>query len=649
MAGAVRPTNMARVSMLMRSDLLLNSIRTNQTDLLNVQNQLASGLRLSRPSDGPADATTIMHLDSMLERYNQYQSNLEFTDGYFSTADLALGQASDLVREAYTVGLESIGMGTDDAGRQANAQMIDQIIEQLVTVGNTSYRGSYIFAGRNATELPFSSAHGGVMFTGNLQDLCARVADDNQVTFTVNANEAFGVVSSRVEGVGDLNPDITGDTLLSDLRGAEGYGVRLGSIRVSDGTNTAVIDLAGCVTVQDALDKLNAEAPTGMTFSIAADGTSFEVAAPGGDITVTEIGSGHVAHDLGIFESVGAGFSLSGQDVDARLTPATPVTALAGGAGIDLISGLQITNSKVEDATPIDLSGASTLEDILNAINNAGLGVRAEINATGTGLNVFNQLSGSQMTIGENGGTTATDLGLRSLYAETPLSELNLGQGVHTDVGNEAILVTDRAGNSCGVNLDAAETIQDVLDAINTACAGAGVAVSASLVSTGNGIELTDTSGGAGELSVTTHPDNLSGYFTAEELGLAQSVSANSLTGEDVNPASPAGLFTHLLDLRDALLRNDDAAITAATEALSIDEETIQTVQGQVGAQARGLEDRRTQMEDNILSMETLRSDLRDIDFTEAITRYQNLYAALQGNLITGQQLTNVSLLDFLS
>ncbi|MCP4713294.1 MAG: flagellar hook-associated protein 3, partial [Planctomycetes bacterium] len=40
--------------------------------------------------------------------------------------------------------------------------------------------------------------------------------------------------------------------------------------------------------------------------------------------------------------------------------------------------------------------------------------------------------------------------------------------------------------------------------------------------------------------------------------------------------------------------------------------------------------------------------DIRDVDFTEAITRYQNLYTALQANLTTGSQLASLSLLDFL-
>jgi len=651
MPSAVRPTNLARVSLLLRSDLLMSNIRTNNVDLLKVQNQLATGLKLSRPSDSPTEATTIMHLDGVLERCRQYLSNIEFANGYLSSADNALGQAGDLVREAHTLALQSVGMGTDDAGRTANAAMISQIVEQLVTIGNTAYRGSYVFAGRNASQAPFEALAGGVHFTGDLNEVQARVADDNQAAFSVNAHDTFGVISSQVLGIRDLNPDIVGGTLLSDLRGALEEGVRLGSIRVSDGTNIAVIDLSSCKTVQDVLDKCNAEAPAGMNFAVAADGTSLQISVPLGDITVTEVGSSTTARDLGIYEAAGAGTVLNGQDVDARLSPATPVTALAGGAGIDQISGLRLTNSLVANTVPIDISAAQTMEDILNAINNSGRGVRAEINADGTGLNVFNLLSGSAMTIGENGGTTASDLGIRSLHAGTTLAELNGGRGVHFQAGQPALLVTDRAGNSCGVVLDGCRTIQDVMDAINAAAAGAvpPVQVTAALTATGNGLELTDGSGGPGNLTVTTHPANQSGYFTAQELGLDQSVAANVLTGADVNPAQPEGLFAHLLQLRDALLADDDAAISRAATALVEDGKLMTTMRGVVGSHVQALEDRQTQMQDNQLAMETLRSDIRDIDFTEAITRYQNLYAALQGNLITGSQLAKVTLLDFLS
>jgi flagellar hook-associated protein 3 FlgL len=646
MPSAIRPTNFARVSLLMRSDLLMSSLRTNSVNLLRVQNQLSSGLRLGRPSDSPAEATTIMSLDSSLERYNQYLSNIDYADGHLASTDSALGQSVDLVQEAYTLALESIGMGTDDPGRSANAQMVDQIIQQLVTIGNTSYRSSYIFGGHNATVPPFEAYSGGVYFKGSLAEMQARVADDNQVDFSIDGHETFGTLSSRVVGTADLNPDITVNTLLSDLNGAQGQGIRRGSIVVSDGTTSATIDLANCVTVGDVIDKINAEAPTGLTAAIGADGTSLQLSVAAGNITVTEVGTGNTARDLGIYEAVGAGVTLNGQDVDARLTPATPVAALAGGAGIDLISGLIITNSLVSPVGPIDLSSANTFEDILNAINNAGLAVKAEINADGTGMNVFNLLSGSQMTIGENGGTTAADLGIRSLTGSTLLADCNGSQGIATtnsDGVEGVIRITTRDATTYDVALGTAVTIQDVITLINAAAGGH---VTVALATTGNGIELTDTVGGAGDLSVITISNN--NYDVADQLGMAQSVSSNTLSGDDINPAMPDGLFSHLLALRDAMLINDDQAISDAAELVDLDRQTLSNMRGMVGSQARALEDRKNQMEDNIIALETLRSDIRDIDFTEAITRYQNLYTALQANLTTGSQLANLSLLDFL-
>ena len=69
---------------------------------------------------------------------------------------------------------------------------------------------------------------------------------------------------------------------------------------------------------------------------------------------------------------------------------------------------------------------------------------------------------------------------------------------------------------------------------------------------------MTDTVGGAGNLSVITVSSN--NYDVADQLGLAKSVSSNTLSGDDINPAMPNGLFSHLMALRDAMLVNDDHA-----------------------------------------------------------------------------------------
>ena len=115
---------------------------------------------------------------------------------------------------------------------------------------------------------------------------------------------------------------------------------------------------------------------------------------------------------------------------------------------------------------------AATVEDMLNAINGAGAAVLAQINASGTGINILNPTQGTKMSIAENGGTTATDLGVRSFGPDSQLAQLNLGNGVRTVDGND-IQVTDSNGVSFAVDLSGLSTVQDVLDAINTAAGAA--------------------------------------------------------------------------------------------------------------------------------------------------------------------------------
>src|SRR5439155_19955781 len=175
----------------------------------------------------------------------------------------------------------------------------------------------------------------------------------------------------------------------------------------------------------------------------------------------------------------------------------TSLSTLKSGAGIDLASGLKITNG--QQTATVNFAGATTVEDLLNKINNSGTGVLAEINDAGTGINILNPTQGTDLTIAENGGTTAADLGIRSFDPNSALADLNGGRGVRIVAGAD-FTITDSAGVSFAVDLGTEHTIQVVLNTINNAAATAGAGVTASFAATGNGIILTDTAGGAGTL-----------------------------------------------------------------------------------------------------------------------------------------------------
>ncbi|MGA2798744.1 MAG: flagellar hook-associated protein FlgL, partial [Thermoguttaceae bacterium] len=177
---------------------------------------------------------------------------------------------------------------------------------------------------------------------------------------------------------------------------------------------------------------------------------------------------------------------------------ATAVTRDGSGESLDLTSGLQITNGN-QEFTINNLSDCKTVEDLLNAVN-ANPGLLAEINDAKDGINIRSRDSGADFMIGENGGTTAAQLGLRTFTENTPLDDLNYGQGVGKtpDPGtNGATNITvvkfaiDRAdGAELNIDITNPQTVGDVLNAINNDPANADGKLVARLATYGNGIEL---------------------------------------------------------------------------------------------------------------------------------------------------------------
>lgn len=639
---AIIPLQLARVSNALTMGLAQRSITRTQQSLLEVQNQLTSGKRINVPSDDPVGASAAAQLRRVLELNDGYATNLQNASTQLSTVDTALGDLTDQLQNAYSIAQANVGDTVTADARSAAAAMVDSIYNQVLNLANQQFEGTYVFGGQRADQQPFVSDMGGIRFTGSDTVLQNVYEPGTKLPFMVNGNDVFGALSGRVKGSVDLTPSVTLSTRLADLRGATGQGVRPGSIVLSDGTTSKAVDLSHADTVQDVVNAINAAGVGGITASIAPGGTGLLLSAGAGDnITVTESG-GTTAADLGILTPVGggAGVNVTGQPLSPRVTPLTNLANLRNGSGINTAAGLVITNGA--KTVTVSLAGVTTVEGLLNAINGSGVGALARINSDGTGIDVLNSVQGTSLTIGENGGTTAADLGIRSMTPQTALSELNGGQGVRTSANGADIQVTRRNGTTFQVDLSNLNTIQDVINAINAADGGGGL--TASFAASGNGIVLTDTTGGAGTLRV----ENLNFSKAADDLGIAGTASGAVMNGKDVNGVAANGIFANLAKLRDALIHNDTGAITAAAEAIQSDQNRVVRTRARVGAAVKDFESRQQRLQDQNVATKSLLSSIEDVDYNEAVTRFQTLQTALQANLQTTGKLLNLSLLDFL-
>jgi len=206
-------------------------------------------------------------------------------------------------------------------------------------------------------------------------------------------------------------------------------------------------------------------------------------------------------------------------------------------------------------------------------------------------------------------------------------------------VNGPDIRFTTADGTVVEVDLDGARTLRDVLDRLN-----ADGAVTASLDTHGNGLVVRDNTVGGGTLTAAAvnHSPALA------DLGLNGVATGGRLVGDDAHPVRVEGVFTALLELRDGLLRDDTRSINFAGTRLERMLTHVERVRGEMAALARAMDERSTRVEVEESATLVLQSDVRDVDFTEAVVRFQQVQTALQANLNTASTVMNLSLLDFL-
>ncbi|REK27002.1 MAG: hypothetical protein DWQ42_08055 [Planctomycetota bacterium] len=643
-----------RVSNLYAQQRLLAQLNFDQIELFRLQTQISTGQRLLVPSDDPSAATRGQALQSLLERKDQIKVNLDTNQSFLSATDAALTSVSSLLTSSYGSALGVVDTTSTQAQRDGVRAELNQAIQQLVDTGNQEFRERFLFSGTRSDAPAFDLVNGYVRYNGNEERLVS--FSDIGVLFETNidGNAVFGAISEPVRGTVDLNPALTDFTRLADLRG--GRGVEPGSIVISDATNTSTIDLSGAETIGDVAALIEANPPSGRTVTATVTSTGLTIsldAGGGGNLTIDEVGAGHAAEQLGILETGGVLTGpLVGEDVDPRIRETTELANLVGGT-LDQTSGLQITNG--DETFVVDISTADTIEDVLNAINSAGASVTAQINEAGNGIDVRSRLSGADLYISENGGTTASDLGIRSFVGESDLDDLNHGLGVHTVTGTD-FAIRRRDGAVLEFDASSFDTVQDVIDAINNHVDNQVPAtqVTAQLAASGGGIELvtTDTATVA-TLSVLKR----NGSEAAEDLGLIPVGASESdpptgggstLTGRDVNPIEVEGAFNALIRLERALVTNDLREISRVTAQLDEANVGVNLARAELGARQQSVEALQLRLEDEKVELRTALSTQLDVDLAEAISNFTARQAALQATLQSAATISQLTLLDFL-
>jgi flagellar hook-associated protein 2 len=354
------------------------------------------------------------------------------------------------------------------------------------------------------------------------------------VTSQQSVTRGFADTTTAKVGAGTLTVELgggelTNQTTLAELNG--GHGVRRGAFRVTDRSGaSAVVDIGNSVTVDDVVAKINTSLGVTVRASVAGDKLVLTdlTGKALSDLSVADLAGGSSAADLGIAGTSLGTDLITGADVRS-VGLKTQLDDVNDGRGVRRSASGNDFTVTVGDGTAIGvaLGAAKSVGEVVDLINAAGTTkLKAEVVPGANGIKLTDTSGGGGAFTVAAVGTSqaAADLGLTAPGVAGVITGGDLVAGIDTVMLSSLrggtgiplgqVTITDRGGQSATVDLSAARSVQDVIDAISNA---AGVRVTASLKPSQNGIQITDDSAGTGDLVIA----DAGAGTTAAVLGVA--------------------------------------------------------------------------------------------------------------------------------
>jgi flagellar hook-associated protein 3 FlgL len=191
-----------RVNPNFSNDILQDLYQSQNQEQIALE-QLASGKLINMPSDNPAGAAEMVQNQAQQDQADQFLQNTSAVEGQLQTADSTLSSVVESLTQAISLGTQGANGTNSPADLQAIAQQVQGIQNQVVQLANTSYQGSYIFAGTATNTVPFTLnplAQDGVTYNGNTDTNTVQIAQGNNVQTNIPGSQLFQGTGGDVFG-----------------------------------------------------------------------------------------------------------------------------------------------------------------------------------------------------------------------------------------------------------------------------------------------------------------------------------------------------------------------------------------------------------------------------------------------------------------
>jgi flagellar hook-associated protein 3 FlgL len=157
--------------------------------------ELSSGLRVSSLSDDPVAAGQASLLSSAISQDDSFVQSAATTQSLMQVADSALSSVVTQLTSALSLAVAGSNGTESSSDLTSLSQQLSSIRNQVVSFANTSYQGTYIFAGSQGNTQPFtvdtSTSPATTTYNGDTQTGSITTENGQQLQTTLAGSAVF--------------------------------------------------------------------------------------------------------------------------------------------------------------------------------------------------------------------------------------------------------------------------------------------------------------------------------------------------------------------------------------------------------------------------------------------------------------------------
>jgi flagellar hook-associated protein 3 FlgL len=200
-----------RVTSQMIMDTTLRNIQANQDRIEQLQSQITSGTRITKPSDDPIGAARSISLQDSIAQSQQYQRNIDGATSWLNTTDSTLDAVTQAIQRLRELAVQASNDTLSSTERTAIQSEVTQLQQHVLDLSHSKYGAYYLFSGTASSAPGYTTAAPSPTgYQGNSAPVLRAVAPGTTISVNSNATATFDPVFSAMQ---TLQSGLTGGNI----------------------------------------------------------------------------------------------------------------------------------------------------------------------------------------------------------------------------------------------------------------------------------------------------------------------------------------------------------------------------------------------------------------------------------------------------